>query len=118
MPHLPLVVWVILSAAAVLLLGLCAATAYAVLRAHTRVRVARWPGWGVAVLAILAALPWLVVRFAPIHLQVSVHGLVQTIAWLLVALAAFALLVLLPIAAGLVVIVWSAAWSRRRSVSR
>jgi hypothetical protein len=53
-----------------------------------------------------AALPWLVVWFAPIHVVVNVHGVVSLIGWLLLALLAFAVLVLLPLAAVLSVVVW------------
>jgi hypothetical protein len=111
MPHLPPVVWGAVVAVALLLLGLCFATAYAILRARARRRIARWPGRRVAALAIVSWLPGLVVRLASIHLEVNVHGLLQAVGWLLVVLAAFVLLVLLPLAAVLAAVVW---WLGRR----
>ena len=44
-------------------------------------------------------MPWLVVWLAPITIRASIHSIPVLIGWLLVVLAAFSLLVLLPIAA-------------------
>ncbi|HEU4630103.1 MAG TPA: hypothetical protein VFS08_10150 [Gemmatimonadaceae bacterium] len=111
MPQLPLIIWIAAAAVLALLLGLCAGTAYAVLRAPMRQRVARWPAWRLLVLLAAAALPWLVVWLAPIRIVVSVHGVWPLIGWLLMALLVFALLVLLPLAAILGGVVW---WAARR----
>jgi len=62
-------------------------------------------------LTVTAAMPWLVVRLAPINIEVNIHGKLQLAGWILAALSAFALLVLLPIAAILTVLVW---WTERR----
>jgi hypothetical protein len=96
-----------------LLLGLCAATVHTVLRTSARLRVARWPAPRIAGLAGAAALPWLVVWLAPIKVVVNIHGVVSLVGWLLLALLAFALLVLLPLAAVLSVVVWWRARHRR-----
>ena len=58
-------------------------------------------------------LPWLVVWLAPLRIEVSIHGLGALLGWLLLALLAFALLVLLPLGALLSGVVWWAAWRRR-----
>ncbi|HET7584324.1 MAG TPA: hypothetical protein VFK13_05420 [Gemmatimonadaceae bacterium] len=116
MSQLPLVVRLAAAGAALLLLGLCAATAYAVLHAAGRRRVAGWSMRRVLVLAVAALLPWLVVWFAPLHIEVNIHGLGPLLGWLLLALVAFALLVLLPLGALLSGVVWWVAWRRRRSI--
>lgn len=113
MPPLPPVVWGAAGAAVLLLLGLCAATAYAVLRAPTRARIASWPRARIFTLLVVVALPWLIVRLAPIRISANIDGLVQLIGWLLLALAAFAFLVLLPIAAVLCAVAWWLGWRRR-----
>jgi hypothetical protein len=114
MQHLPPVVWGVVVAVALLLLGLCFATAYAVVRARARRHIAPWPGRRVAALLIASWLPWLAVRLANMNIEVNVHGVLQAVGWLLVALATFALLVLLPLAALLAVVVWWLARHERR----
>ena len=110
MSSLPPAVWIAAIVALAVLLGLCGATAYAVLRASARSRIASWPGsWVVALLAA-AIVPWLIIRLTPTRLSVSIHGVAAAIGWLLVALLVFALLVLLPLAAVLIGLVW---WRRR-----
>ena len=93
------------------LLALCAATAYAVMRRSVRQRVAEWPApWIIGLLAA-AVVPWLVVWLAPIRIVVNIKGVGPLLGWLLLTLGAFALLVLLPLAALIVAAVWA---SRRR----
>ena len=113
MPQLPLAVWLAVVGSVLLLLGCSAATAYAVLRANTRRRVAQWRGRSLVGLVGAAVLPWLIVWRAPIRLTLSIHGLGPLLGWLLLALLAFALLVLLPLATLLCVVVWGMAHSRR-----
>ena len=112
MPQLPLAVWLAVTGAVALLLALCAGTAYSILRAAVRRRVAQWPARRVVMLAGAAAVPWLIVWLAPIGIEVAIHGVGALLAWLLAALVTFALLVLLPLAALLCAIVWGLA--RRR----
>jgi hypothetical protein len=112
-PQLPLTVWFIVAGAVLILLGLCAVTAYAVLRASARRRVARWPAARLLGLAGVAVLPWLIVWLAPISLKVEIHGVGPLLGWLLVALLAFALLVLLPLATLLCAVAWGIARGRR-----
>ena len=113
MPPLPLVVWLAAVGLALLLLGLCAFTAYAVLRAAGRRRLSHWPLQRVLGLAGAALLPWLVVWLAPLRIEAKIHGVGPLLGWLLLALLAFALLVLLPLGALLSGVVWWVA-SRRR----
>ena len=110
---LPLVAWLAVAALALLLLALCAATAWAVLRARARARVAAWPARRLLALVVAAVVPWLVVWLAPIRIQASIRGIGPLIGWLLVALLAFALLVLLPLAALLCGVVWCVGSIRR-----
>jgi hypothetical protein len=112
MPQLPRSIWLIVIGAALLLVGLCGITAYAVLRPRTRQRVAVWPATWILALGIAAVVPWLVVWLAPIRISVNIEGVVPLIGWLIIALAAFALLVLLPLVALLSAGVWFIA--RRR----
>ena len=114
MSQLPPVVWAVIAVAVLSLLAACGATAYAVLRAPSRRSVARWPAWRVAAVFVVAWIPWLVVRLAPIEIEVKAHGVVQAAAWLLAGLAAFALLVLVPLAAVLVALVWWVSWRGKR----
>jgi hypothetical protein len=109
---LPRSIWLIVIAVGLLLLALCGSAAYAVLRAPTRRRIAAWPATWIVGLAVAAIVPWLVVHLAPIRISVNIEGLLPLIAWLTVALAAFALLVLLPLVAILSAGVWLV--SRRR----
>ena len=113
MPQLPLTAWLAVVGSVLLLLGCCAATTYAILRPSTRRRVARWPAGSLLGLAAAAVLPWLIVWLAPIHLSLSIHGLGPLLGWLLLALLAFALLVLLPLATILCAVVWAMARRRR-----
>ena len=109
---LPPVVWIAVIGALLLLLALCGAAAYAVLRSRTRSRIARWPRARILILLVSAAVPWLVVWLAPIRVSANIHGIGPLIGWVLVALAVFALLVLLPLAAVLSSVVW---WVGRRA---
>ena len=111
MPPLPRIVWIAVAAVGLLVLALCGATAYAMLREATRRRLATWPGARIVALLAAAAVPWLIVWRAPIALEVRIHGLGPLLGWLAVALLAFALLVLLPLAAVLGSIAW---WAGRR----
>ena len=115
MPQLPLTVWLAVVGSVLLLLACCAATAYAVLRASARRRVARWPVGSLLSLAGAVALPWLIVWRAPIHLALNIHGVGPLLGWLLLALLAFALLMLLPLATLLCGVVWAIAHGRRGS---
>lgn len=111
MSQLPPVVWLVAAAAALLLLAACAAIGYAVLRAASRRRIARWSARRLTGLGAAAALPWLVVWLAPIRITGNIHTAGALVGWLLVAALAFAALVLLPIAALLSGAVW---WTARR----
>lgn len=111
--QLPPLVWVIAVGAVLLLLGLCAATVHAMLRPAIRHRVARWPLLGILAFIGLAAVPWLIVWFAPVSIRVSIHGALELIGWLFLALLAFAMLVLLPLA----VLASAVVWARARSGS-
>lgn len=104
--------------AGLLLAGLCGATGYFVLRASTRALIARWSVAQIATLLITAAVPWLVVSLAPISISVNIHTLPVLIGWLAVALLAFAVLVLLPLAAVLAMGVWLVARRRQATVMR
>jgi hypothetical protein len=112
--HLPPAAWVTAAVIAIILCALCVLTVYSVLRRSSRARLARWPLLWVLALIVTAAMPWLVVRLAPINIELNVHGTLQLAGWILVALIAFALLVLLPIAATLTALVWWVEWRRRR----
>jgi len=109
----PSIVWGLGAVAGLVLVGLCVATAYALLRGRTRALVAKWPVARIATLVLTAAIPWLVVWLAPIRISVDVHTLPALIGWLAVALLAFGVLVLLPLAAVLAAGVWLAAHRRR-----
>ncbi len=113
MPKLPWTVWLAVAAAVAILLALSAASAYAVLRASARPRVARWPAWRVLALLGVAVIPWLVVWLAPLHFEIGIRGVGQLLGWLLLALLAFALLVLLPLVSLLCAAVWGISRSRR-----
>jgi hypothetical protein len=115
MPQLPPVVWVIAAGVALLLLALCVATVYAMLRPAMRLRVARWPLPSILLLAGAAAIPWLIVSFAPIAIRVSINGTLQLIGWLFLIVIALALLVLLPLAALVSAFVWASAKARARA---
>jgi len=112
-PQLPLKVWLLVAGGVLLLLGLCVGTAYVVLRAKSRQRIARWPAARLLALVVAAVVPWLVVWLAPIHLGGEIHSVGALLGLLLVALLAFALLVLLPLATLLCTIVWGIARRRR-----
>ena len=112
---MPPVVWGLGAVAGLFLASLCAATGYAVLRARTRALIARWSIARIATLVVIAAIPWLVVWLAPINISLSIHTLPVLIGWLALALLAFGMLVLLPLAAGFAVGAWWVA--RRRGVT-
>jgi hypothetical protein len=111
MGTLPPSVWAAIAGIALVLCALCAGVLVAVLRAPARRRIARWPATFLLELVTLAIVPWLVVVFAPITIRISISGLLALLAWILVALVAFGLLVILPIAAVASSIVW---WRARR----
>jgi hypothetical protein len=111
MPPLPPAVWAIVAAVALPLVALCIATVYVLLRPATRRRVARWPLAGVLIFIGAAAIPWLTVWLAPITIKASIHGALELIGWLFLALLAFAMLVLLPLAALASAVVWARARS-------
>jgi hypothetical protein len=113
MPQLPPSVWTIIAAIALLLLALCAATVHLMLRPAMRRRVAGWPLTRILILVGAAAIPWLIVTFAPITVKVSINGVIQLAGWLCLALLAFAMLVLLPLTAFVCAIIWGRA--RRRT---
>jgi len=112
MPQSSLVTWVG-SAVALLLLALCGATIYAILREPARTRIVRWPATRLIGVCVLAGMPWLVVWLRVKQISVSVNGVGPFIGWLLVGLLVFAVLILLPLAALLALLVWSAARIRR-----
>jgi hypothetical protein len=116
MPQSSLVMWVGI-AVALVLLALCGATTYATLRRPARTRIVHWPARRLLGVCVLAVLPWLVVWLRALrgvnNISVSVNGTGSLIGWLVVALIAFALLILLPLAAMLALLVWSAARIRR-----
>jgi hypothetical protein len=104
--------------AGLVLAGLCVATGYGVLRARTRALIARWSIARIAVLVVTAAVPWLVVWLAPINVSVNIHTLPVLIGWLSLALLAFGVLVLLPLAAVLAAGAWLVARRRQVTVTR
>jgi len=112
MPQSSLVTWVG-AAVALLLLALCGAAVYATLRGPARARIVRWPATRLIGACVLAVIPWLVVWLRVNRFSVTVNGVGPFIGWLLVGLLAFALLILLPLAAMLALLVWSAARIRR-----
>jgi hypothetical protein len=116
MPALPLSVWLGIGTLLVVLAALCAGTLFAVLRPTVRKRVAAWPGSRIVLLLVVAAAPWLAVKFLPITIKASIHGFVLPVLWSLAVLCAFALLVLLPIAAVACTLVWGLAWRASRTV--
>jgi hypothetical protein len=116
-PKFPWTVWFGAASAVVLLLASCVGAAYAVLRPSARRRVSRWPAWRVVGLLGVAVLPWLVVWLAPLHFEISIHGVGQLLGWLLLALLAFALLVLLPLVSLLCAAVWGISRGRRGTPS-
>lgn len=112
MPQSSLVMWVG-SAVGLVLLALCGVTAYATLRLPARKRIVHWPATRLLGMCVLAVLPWLFVWLRVKRISIDVHGIGPFIGWLLVALVAFTLLILLPLAATLALLVWSAARIRR-----
>ena len=112
MPQLPLKVWLFVAGGVLLLLGLCVGTAHVVLRASSRQRIASWSAARLLGLVVAAVVPWLIVWLAPIHLGGEIHSVVALLGLLLLALLAFAFLVLLPLATLLCAVVWGTA--RRR----
>ncbi|HTK52950.1 MAG TPA: hypothetical protein VL308_13770 [Gemmatimonadaceae bacterium] len=111
---MPPTLWGLAAVAGLLLLGFCVATAYAVLRARPRARITRWSAAHIAAFVLVAAIPWLVVWLAPINISVNIHTIPVLIGWLALALLAFGVLVLLPLAALLAAGVWLAARRRGR----
>lgn len=116
MPQSSLVMWVGI-AVALLLLALCGATTYAILRRPTRTRIVHWPATRLVGVCVLAVLPWLVVWLRAWrgvnNVSISVNGTGSLIGWLVIALIVFGLLILLPLAAMLALLVWSAVRIRR-----
>ena len=108
---MPPIVWGLGAVAGLVLAALCVATGYVVLRARTRAHIARWSIAQIATVVVTAPIPWLVVWLAPITISVNIHSLPVLIGWLALALLAFVMLVLLPLAAMLAAGVW---WVARR----
>ena len=104
--------------AGLVLAGLGVATGYGVLRARTRALIARWSIARIAALVVTAAVPWLVVWLAPINVSVNIHTLPVLTGWLALALLAFGVLVLLPLAAVLAAGAWLVARRRQVTVMR
>lgn len=96
-----------------LLVALCCATAYVTLRRSTRARIARLSPKTVLCLCALAALPWVIIHFGMKHIAVSAHSSAELIGLFALALLAFALLVLLPLAVAISILVWMFARSGR-----
>lgn len=109
MSHLPPVVWLVIGIVVLVMVGLCVATAYAILRA--RAKIARCPASRLIVLGVAAIVPWLVVWLVPIAISVNIHGAIQATSWLILILLVFALLVLLPVAVVTSGVVW---WKESR----
>ena len=103
---MPPILWGLAAVAGLVLAGLCVATGYAILRARTRVRIAKWSVAQIAAAVVIAAAPWLVVRLAPINISVNIHTVPALIGWGALTLLAFGVLVLLPLAAVLTAGVW------------
>ena len=114
---MPPIVWGLAAVAALVLVALCVLTGYFVLRARTRARIGQMRVTAIVVLVVSATIPWLVVWLAPIEISMNVRTIPVLIGWILLALLAFALLVLLPIAATLTAVVWWFAWRRRRATA-
>jgi hypothetical protein len=112
--HVPPAAWVTAAVIAIILCALCVLTVHSVLRRSSRARLAQWPMLWVLALIVIAVMPWIVVRVAPISIEVNIRGALQLAGWILAALIAFALLVLLPIAALVAALVWWTEWRRRR----
>lgn len=112
---MPPILWGLAAAAGLLLLGLCVATGFAVLRARTRARIGERSAARIVAFVVIAAIPWLVVWLAPINVSVNIHTVPVLIGWLALALLAFGVLVLLPLAALLAAGVWLAV--RRRGAT-
>jgi len=111
----PPILWGLGAVAGFVLACLCVATGYAILRAPARARITTWSIARIVVLVVIAGVPWLVAWLAPINVSVNIHTVPVLIGWLALALRAFGVLVLLPLAAVLAAGVWSAA--RRRDGS-
>jgi hypothetical protein len=113
-PQLPRSIWLIVIGVVLSLLGLCAIAAYLVLRARARQRIAMWPATWILGLVAAAVVPWLVVRLFTIRIEVKINGILQMLGWSVLALGAFALLVILPIVAVASAGVWATARHRAR----
>ena len=109
---MPPILWGLAAVAGLVLAGLCVATGYAILRARTRVRIAKWSVAQVGAAVGIAAAPWLVVRLAPINISVNIHTVPALIGWVALTLLAFGVLVLLPLAALLAGGLWLTARGR------
>lgn len=110
---MPPILWGVAAVAGLFLVGLCVATGHVILRARTRAPIAKWSIARIAALVVVAAMPWLVVWLAPIKISVNIHTVPVLIGWLALALLAFGVLVLLPLAAVLAAGVWLTAHRRR-----
>jgi hypothetical protein len=80
--------------------------------------ITRWSIVRIAALVVTAAVPWVVVWLAPINISVNIHSLPVLIGWLALALLAFGVLVLLPLAAVLAAAAWLVARRRQVTVMR
>jgi hypothetical protein len=112
MPALPLSLWTAIGALLLVLAGLCAGTLFMVIRAPARRRIVAWPGSRILLLLVAAVVPWLIVKFVPLTIKASIHGVVLPVLWTLAVLLAFAVLVLLPLAAVACTLIW---WLGRRA---
>jgi hypothetical protein len=117
-PRLPGPIWIAVAGVLLVMLTSVVATTYLVLRAPSRARIREWPRRCVLACVVAAAVPWLVIRLSPISIDVSIHSLGPLLAWLLLALMAFAVTVLAPLGALLAVLVWLGANHRRLFGSR
>ena len=112
MPQLPPVVWIALACIGLVFITLGALTAAVILR-KAKTRWVSWPGRRILMFLVAASIPWLVVWLAPLRIVANIDGTLELIAWLLAALAGFALLILIPLAALMTSVIWWRARSAR-----
>jgi hypothetical protein len=119
-PPLPAWAWALASVALFLLLALAALGPLAVLRLLRRRASRRLSGPATLLALLLGAAPWLVVWLAPIRIVAAISSPGELTLWLLAALAAFVLLVPLPLGALTAGVLWlaSARPARRHQADR
>lgn len=93
-------------AAGVPLVALCMATAWLVLRPTGRAWVRRRGASQIVEMGLVALIPWVAVHYFAHHFTISIHSVWPLVGWILIGLAVFAVLVLLPLAVALSAIVW------------